>query len=62
MKNLKMFIIPTLFILVSCSPKIKVEAPDKPVEINLNVKISHEVRVKLDKEIDSLIESRPDLF
>ena len=32
-----------------CNPTVKVEAPDKPIEINLNVRIEQEVRVKIDR-------------
>jgi hypothetical protein len=45
-----------------CSPTVKVEAPDKPIVINLNVKIEQEVRVKVDKDVDSLIKSDPNVF
>ena len=41
---------------------VKVQAPDKPIEINLNVKIEQEVRIKLDREIEDLIENNPDIF
>lgn len=41
---------------------VKVEAPDKPIEINLNVKIQQEVRVTLDKAAQDLISKNPDLF
>lgn len=41
---------------------VKVEAPDKPIEINLNIKIEQELRIKLDREIDELIENNPDIF
>lgn len=40
----------------------KIEAPDKPIEINLNVKIDQEVRIKLDKEVEDLITNNPDIF
>lgn len=40
----------------------KIEAPDKPIEINLNVKIDQEVRIKLDKEVEDLINNNPDIF
>lgn len=50
------------FLAVSCSPTVKLEAPDKPIVINLNVNISQEIRVKLDKDIDSLITSKKGLF
>ena len=41
---------------------VKLEAPDKPIEVNLNVKIDQEVRVKLDREIEDLIADNPDIF
>lgn len=47
--------------LAACAT-VKVQAPDKPIEINLNVKIEQEVRVKLDKEVTDLIAKNPDVF
>ena len=46
----------------ACSPTVKVEAPDKPITINLNVKIEHEIRVKVDKELDAVINPDSGLF
>jgi hypothetical protein len=46
----------------ACTPVVQVAVPDKPIEINLNVKIEHEIRVKVDKEIDDLFESDSELF
>ena len=40
--------------LVGCTPTVQVTASDKPIEVNLNVKIEHEIRIKVDKEIDAL--------
>lgn len=34
----------------------------KPITINLNVKIDHEIRVKVDKDLDDLFESESELF
>jgi hypothetical protein len=51
-----------LLLVAACTPTIKVEAPDKPIEINLNIKIDQEVRVKIDKDIDAAIANDPDLF
>ena len=48
--------------LVACTPTVKVEAPDKPIVINLNVKIEQEVRVKVDKDVDTLLQNNPNLF
>ena len=49
-------------LLAGCSPTVKVEAPDKPIEINLNVKIEHEIRLQVDKELDGLFDEDSDVF
>ena len=49
-------------LVAACTPTVKVQAPDKPIEINLNVKIEQEVRIKVDRELDSVIANNPDLF
>ena len=46
----------------ACTPTIKVEAPDKPIEINLNVKIEQEVRVRVEKDLESAFAEDPELF
>jgi YnbE-like lipoprotein len=46
----------------ACAPTVKLQAPDKPIEINLNVKIDQEVRIKIDKDLEDLIAKNPDLF
>ena len=45
-----------------CTPTVKVEASDKPITINLNVKIEHEIRVKVDKELESVLSDDSGLF
>jgi YnbE-like lipoprotein len=46
----------------ACTPTVKLQAPDKPIVINLNVKIDQEVRVKIDRDLEDLIAKNPDLF
>jgi hypothetical protein len=41
---------------------IQVKAPDKPIEINLNVKVQQEVVVRLEKDAKDLINNNPELF
>jgi len=48
-------------ILAACAT-VKVEPPTEPIEINLNVKIDGELRVKLDKEIEEALEENPEIF
>ena len=49
---------------LACTPKAEVEvkAPTEPIVINLNVKIEHEIRVKVDKDLENLIDEDSDLF
>ena len=49
-------------LLAACQPTVKVEAPKEPITINLNVKIDAEVRVKLEKQAEEDIASKPDIF
>lgn len=41
---------------------VQVRAPDKPIEINLNVTIRQEVIVRLEKDVQDLISSNPGVF
>jgi YnbE-like lipoprotein len=41
---------------------ISVSPPDKPIEINLNVKIEQEVLVRLQREVEQLIQESPETF
>ncbi|WPD22323.1 MAG: YnbE family lipoprotein [Candidatus Electrothrix scaldis] len=46
----------------ACTPKVEVAAPSEPITINLNVKIQHEILVKVDKELDNLFKEEKGLF
>ena len=41
---------------------ISVSPPDKPIEINLNVKIQQEVLVRLQRDVEQLIQQNPEAF
>ena len=47
---------------VACQPTDRVEPPKEPIVVNPNVKIEHEVRIKVEKEVEELFEANPDLF
>ncbi len=51
-----------VFVSSGCSPTVKVAAPEKPITINLNVKIQHEILVKVDKELDDVLSEDSGLF
>ena len=48
--------------LSGCTPRIEVAAPKEPITINMNVKIEHEIHIKVDKDVETLLKSRSDLF
>nr|WP_294848071.1 YnbE family lipoprotein [uncultured Sphingomonas sp.] len=41
---------------------INVATPEKPIEINLNVTIRQEVVVRLQKDVENLINQNPEAF
>lgn len=49
-------------LLAGCNPTVRVEAPDRPIEINLNVRIEQEVRIRIDRELEELFDENDDIF
>jgi len=49
-------------LLAACQPVVQVAVPDKPITINLNVKIEHEIRVKVEKELEGVFSKESGLF
>lgn len=68
MNRVSVFFLPATMLLLAgvmiggCSPTVRVEAPDKPITINMNIKIDHEIRVKVDRDIDNALNKRTDIF
>ena len=54
-----MLLLPLLLPLGGC---ISVKTPEKPIEINLNVNIRQEVLVRLQKDVETLINQNPEAF
>jgi len=51
-----------LMCVAACTPTVQVAAPKEPIEINLNVKIEHHIRVQVDKELDGLFDDDSEIF
>ena len=61
----KIFLLGVILItmpLTGCNPTVKVEAPDEPITINMNIKIEHEVRIKVEKDLDGVFAEDSGLF
>jgi hypothetical protein len=63
MNRLMPVLLTTILLAASgCTPTVKVEAPDKPIEINLNVNIEHHVKVEIEKDVNQTIAKNKDIF
>jgi len=51
-----------LFSLLACTPTVQVAMPNEPININLNVKIEHEIYIRVDKQLDELFSDSSGLF
>ena len=50
-----------LILVAACTPRVDLIA-DKPITINLNVKIDHEIKVKVEDDLDRVLSHHSGLF
>lgn len=48
--------------VLGCTPEVAVKAPEKPITINLNIKLDADVRVKLEEAAKKDISANPNVF
>ncbi|HSX89964.1 MAG TPA: YnbE family lipoprotein [Pseudomonas sp.] len=46
----------------ACTPTVQLAMPNEPIHINLNVKIEHEIYIKVDKALDNVFSESSGLF
>lgn len=46
----------------ACSPTVQLAAPTEPIHIKLDVKIEHEIRIKVEQQLDNLLSPENGLF
>lgn len=46
----------------ACTPTVQVAMPSEPITINLNVRIEHEIRVRVEEELDDIFNEDSGLF
>ncbi|MBG3080687.1 YnbE family lipoprotein [Proteus mirabilis] len=61
----KLFLLTALImgisVLTGCI-RLEVATPDKPININMNVKIEHEINVKIDRQVEDLLKNNSAIF
>lgn len=45
----------------ACNPTVRVEAGSEPIRIEANITISHEIKIKVEKDVEEVL-SEDDLF
>ena len=55
-------LVPIALLALPLGGCISVKTPEKPIEINLNVTIRQEVLVRLQRDVEQLINQNPDAF
>lgn len=59
--NRPVIVFTALLLAAGCTPTVKV-GTDEPITINMNVNIKHEIRVKVDRELDEMFSEDSELF
>lgn len=51
--------VPLLALLMAaCTPTVQMAAPKEPITVNLNVKIQHEIYVKVDRDVEEMFSEK----
>ena len=62
----KQYILSTLALMSigisACTPTVQVVIPNEPITINLNVRIEHEIRIRVEEELDDIFTLDSGLF
>ena len=53
--NRLLMLVLLVFLGAACTPTVKIEAPDKPIEINMNINIKHEILIKVERQVEELL-------
>ncbi|MEW5108972.1 YnbE family lipoprotein [Morganella morganii] len=55
-------VLPLMIIALNGCLRVEVATPDKPIDINMNVKIEHEINVKIDRQVEDLLKNNSAIF
>ena len=61
MKKLLLAMVASM-LLAGCTPRIEIAASKEPITINMNVKIEHEINVKIDRQVEDLLKNNSAIF
>lgn len=61
MKRISLILLTTIMV-AACTPTVQLQAPEKPIEINMNVNIEHHVKVEIEKDVQQAIAKNKEIF
>lgn len=61
MKRISLVLLTTMMV-AACTPTVQLQAPEKPIEINMNVNIEHHVKVEIERDVQQSISKNKDIF
>lgn len=53
--NVSMLAVLALLAITACTHKVQIEPSDKPFVVNMNLKIDHEIKMKIEDENQDLL-------
>ena len=61
-RSVVLLLLPASMLVAACTPTVRVAPPEEPITINLNVRIQHDIRVRVEEELDDIFSEDSDLF
>jgi hypothetical protein len=55
----RLILLPALLLAAACTPTVKVEAPEQPITINLNIKLDADVRLRVEETAKQDVAGKP---
>ncbi|PQQ35618.1 YnbE family lipoprotein [Photorhabdus luminescens] len=60
--RMKLFLLLIGALILSGCIRLEVATPEKPININMNVKIEHEIQIKVDRQVEEMLKNNTGLF
>ena len=56
---IRLILLPALLLAGACTPTVKLQAPEEPITINLNIKLDADVRLRVEENAKQDVAGKP---
>ncbi len=56
---IRLTLLPALLLAAACTPTVKLQAPEEPITINLNIKLDADVRLRVEETAKQDVAGKP---